>query len=80
MKRILALCLLVLFLMPAFTLATLGTTHAYDDTLEPITAYLKQKMALRSGPGTHYTELEPMASTRASCFTSRRATVPSHGV
>ena len=57
MKRILALCLLALFLLPALAFAARETTHAYDDPLKPMTAYLNQKLATRSGPGTNYTEL-----------------------
>ena len=57
MKRILALCLLALFLLPVFALAASETKHAYSDPLEPVPAYPKQRITLRSGPGTHYTEL-----------------------
>ena len=56
MKRILALFLALALLVPALGLAA-AKTHSYTDTLKPYTAYLKDKLATRSGPGTNYTEL-----------------------
>ena len=61
MKRILtisvlALCLMSLCLLPSLGLAA-SKTHSFDDPLRAYTAYLNQNMALRSGPGTNYTEL-----------------------
>lgn len=50
--RIFALALALLLCAP-LALADNG----YEGTLEPIEATLNQKMALRSGPGTKYTEL-----------------------
>ncbi len=52
--RILALALALALLLCA-PLAV--ADNSYEGTLEPIDASLNQKMALRSGPGTNYTEL-----------------------
>lgn len=57
-RKLLALCLTALLALPMLALADAsGDTNAYDATLTPIAASLNQKMALRSGPGTKYTEL-----------------------
>lgn len=61
MKRISTICLLALCLLSLCLLPALGNaaakTHSFSDPLKAYTAYLNQKMSLRSGPGTNYTEL-----------------------
>lgn len=55
-KRIAALCAALLLVLAAASAAA-DYQLMYGEELEPISARLNQKMALRTGPGTKYTEL-----------------------